>query len=84
MIEVKSKLSKQKLLEGLDNIADLKKKNKIRRTTKIIDSEYSVSFLASSPFGIIFAYDLDGNSLDSLKQNYIDWKLDKDNLQIPN
>lgn len=84
IIEVKSKLSKQKLLEGLNNIADFKRRIKIRRTTKIIGSEYSVSFRASSPFGIIFAYDLDGNSLDSLKQNYIDWKQDKNNLQIPN
>ncbi|MCQ4088448.1 DUF6602 domain-containing protein [Saccharibacillus sp. JS10] len=56
VIEVKSKLSKQKLIEGLENIASYK---------KLVPKNNS----ATRPFGIIFAYSLGGNSLESLEKN---------------
>ncbi len=56
-IEIKSRLSKTKLVEGLDNIKSVKSLSK-----------------GNKPFGIIFAYDLGGNSLESLLTNLIEWE----------
>ena len=57
---------------------------KQKKITKRLNSTGNTSNEISLPFGIIFAYDLDNNSLDSLKENYIEWKKDKSNIEIPN
>ncbi|WP_349361965.1 DUF6602 domain-containing protein [Paenibacillus sp. RC343] len=71
VIEVKSKLSKQKLIEGLQNIASFK---------KLVPR----SNLANRPFGIIFAYSLGNNSLQSLEQNLREYESTVDYDLWPN
>jgi hypothetical protein len=72
VIEVKSRLSKHQLVDALGKLASFKALPVPLRTTV---QTYSVGheFTPSRPFGIIFAFDLDGNSIDSLKVNYRDW-----------
>lgn len=68
VIEVKSKLSKQKLIEGLENIAAFKQlvpEGQISQRNVFMTMNYE----RPRPFGIIFAYSLSGNSLDSLVEN---------------
>ena len=59
IIEVKSRLSKGKLIEGLENIAAFK---------KIVPNNNTMQYI-SRPFGIVFAYSLANNSLESLEKN---------------
>jgi len=65
-IEIKSKLSKNKLIEGLENIKSMKSLGKSR-----------------IPFGIVFAYSLNGNSLDSLAENLRDWEKEREIVDWP-
>jgi hypothetical protein len=68
VIEVKSQLSKQKLMEGLENIASFKRivpKGIVEQRNGLM----TMSYEKSRPFGIIVAYSLANNSLDSLEQN---------------
>lgn len=81
VIEVKSKLSKDKLIEGLNNIATFKKMIKPNVVKKFGGN---ISFKASEPFGILFAYDLESNSLESLKKNFEEWGKDKERIESPN
>ncbi len=64
IVEVKSKLSKNKLMESLENIKSVK--------------ELSPALLQKKempiPFGAIFAYSLSSNSLKSLVANLRDWE----------
>lgn len=77
VIEVKSKLSKVKLLEGLENIKSVK---------ELTPNDYITNELLfmkqthkrPKPFGIVFGYLLDGNSLESLVKNLEEWE--KNNL----
>jgi hypothetical protein len=73
VIEVKSQLSKTKLIEGLENIKSVKS---IVPNDYVIKSEMSIvrSYKRPKPFGFIFAYSLDGNSLDSLTNNLLEWE----------
>ena len=74
-IEVKSGLSKDKLIDGLE---------KIRSAKALVPTEAYLSIPAAGPathavvrprpFGIVFAYRLDGNSLRSLAENVGDWE----------
>ncbi len=74
-IEVKSGLSKDKLIDALD---------KIRSAKALVPTEAYLSIPASGPvthavvrprpFGIVFAYRLDRNSLKSLAENLSDWE----------
>lgn len=81
IIEVKSKLSKHKLIEGLENIAAFKKLIK----PGIVNRHGGrLKYRASEQFGILFAYDLSSNSTQSLLENYIEWAKDKDPKLYPN
>ncbi len=73
IIEVKSKLSKQKLNEGLENIKSLKQMYSPSYISKKLGSTSIVTYANTPPFGVIFAYDLGGNSLDSLVENLREW-----------
>ncbi|TMS41083.1 MAG: hypothetical protein FGO69_09445 [Methanobacterium sp.] len=88
VIEVKSKLSKTKLVEGLENIKSVKEVAPNDYVTyeslKRSDIMVASSFKRPVPFGIIFAFDLDDNSLDSLMNNLNDWEQDKDSRYWPN
>ncbi|MDI1225219.1 DUF6602 domain-containing protein [Acinetobacter sp.] len=73
VIEVKSKLSKAKLIEGLDNIKSIKEIYTSTTVTKKLGKLAAASYHTNPPFGVIFAYDLGGNSLDSLRVNLSEW-----------
>lgn len=60
-IEVKSRLSKEKLLEGIDNIASVK--------GCLPEGRISRNGHPHVILGVIFAYDLAENSLESLEKN---------------
>lgn len=68
-IEVKSKLSKQELENSLKKIKSLRN---------------LVPQRCPMPFGMIFAYSLDGNSLDSLEKNLLDFQKDHSFVEWPN
>lgn len=84
MIEVKSKLSKAKLIEGLENIKSLKKLH----SPQLIQINYGptiqIGYYNTPPFGIIFAYDLSRNSLESLDKNLREWCQDNPPEVWPN
>lgn len=88
VIEVKSKLSKTKLLEGLKSIKSVKNLTSrdivqypiVNRKEGFI----GYTFRRPIPFGIIFAYDLEKNSLESLMQNLYDWEMNNEPHLWPN
>jgi hypothetical protein len=89
VVEVKSNLTKVKLEEGLNAIKSVKEiVPKDTLTFNFIEREYvggyTQSFQRPVPFGIIFAFDLEGNSLDSLLNNLYDWEKDVDSRFWPN
>lgn len=73
IVEVKSSLSKEELLKGLENIKSVKaltpKENIVQRGPVM-----TMSYARPAPFGIIFAYRLANNSLDSLASNLREWE----------
>ncbi len=78
VIEVKSSLSKKELFKALDNIKSIKSltaDNHIKQS-----SGFSTTYSPrEKPFGMIFAYSLENNSLQSLVENVKQWE--KDNIQ---
>ncbi|SFI42672.1 hypothetical protein SAMN05192551_1216 [Tindallia magadiensis] len=83
IIEVKSQLSKQKLIEGLENIASFKMivpKGVVTQRNGIM----TMSYEKSRPFGIIVAYSLSNNSLDSLVKNLTEYESTVDSDLWPN
>lgn len=73
IIEVKSQLSKTKLIEGLENIKSLKTLHAPQLITKNYGDRVRIGYYNNPPFGVIFAYSLSGNSLESLKNNLKEW-----------
>lgn len=84
VIEVKSGLSKQVLIEALENIRSVK--SLATQDTMVIPLGPFVTqkIIRPIPFGIIFAYSLAGNSLDSLGDNLREWEKDVDPNCWPN
>lgn len=72
VIEVKSKLSKTKLLESLENIKSIKSMSGHTQINKKM-GQTKIHYHTNPPFGMIFAYGLSGNSLDSLRNNLSEW-----------
>jgi len=73
IIEVKSQLSKTKLIEGLENIKSLKTLHAPQLITKNYGDRVQIGYYNNPPFGVIFAYSLSGNSLESLRNNLKEW-----------
>jgi hypothetical protein len=73
IIEVKSGLSKTEFIDALDKIAAFKSMSPDGHVWQPIGSA-TVSFPRPRPFGMVFAYNLSGNSLDSLTANLRDWE----------
>ncbi|MCH7337151.1 DUF6602 domain-containing protein [Acinetobacter sp. NIPH 2699] len=73
VIEVKSQLSKTKLIEGLENIKSLKTLHAPQLITKNYGDHVRIGYYNNPPFGVIFAYSLSGNSLESLAKNLKEW-----------
>lgn len=69
IIEVKSSLSKTEFDDAAGKITSFKKLAP-RDLGVIATREYATVHRASMPFGIVFGFQLSGNSLDSLKNNW--------------
>ena len=74
IVEVKSQLSKTKLLEALNNIKSVK---------ELAPALFQKGDMPI-PFGVIFAYSLSHNSLQSLVANLRDWEANVSPLLWPN
>ena len=74
VIEVKSKLSKTELYNSLENIKSTKELCPDDAITSVTNSFFYNTRPRSKPFGIVFAYSLANNSLESLTQNLRDWE----------
>lgn len=83
VIECKSVLSKEKLLEGLENIKSLKSIAP-RDTAYRKGLGIEMAFERPRPYGALFAYKMSDNSLDSLESNLKDWEKDNDPKNWPN
>lgn len=83
-VEVKSKLSKKKLLEGLENIKSLKRLYSPQRININYGNQIKIGYYNTPPFGVIFAYALDNNSLNSLELNLKEWCRDNPPEVWPN
>src|SRR6266516_164675 len=69
IIEVKSRLSKAEFLDAAGKIATFKQM--APRELTVIETRYHVTVhRPSRPFGIVLGYQLDGNSLASLRDNW--------------
>lgn len=81
-IQVKSRLSKAELLNAAENIASVKRlaehKSITRTSHSYAGAGLSVGDQNPLPFGAIFAYSLDGNSLDSLTKNLSEYHAKSD------
>ncbi|STU59133.1 Uncharacterised protein [Klebsiella pneumoniae subsp. pneumoniae] len=71
IIEVKSTLSKSEFDDAANKITSFKKLAP-RDLGVIATREYATVHRASRPFGIVFGFNISGNSLDSLKE--IGWR----------
>ncbi|WP_395280192.1 DUF6602 domain-containing protein [Enterobacter cloacae] len=69
IIEVKSTLSKNEFDDAAEKITSFKKLAP-RDLGVIATREYATVHRASRPFGIVFGFNISGNSLDSLKENW--------------
>jgi hypothetical protein len=73
---VKSALSKAELLDALEKIKILKGMTPGGPVTLPVAGGFSLVHARPRPFGMVFAYDLGGNSLDSLLDNIKEWEKD--------
>ncbi|WP_192456275.1 DUF6602 domain-containing protein [Musicola keenii] len=83
VIEVKSTLSKEELIKSLENIKSVKYLAPNESVTKK-NSLMSMTYPRPKPFGIVFAYSLAGNSLESLVKNLKEWEQQNDKSLWPN
>lgn len=84
IIEVKSTLSKSNLIEALNNIKSVKE---IAPEENVVYSPLPFihySEVAPLPFGIVFAYKLASNTLQSLEQNLREWQEKEPTKYWPN
>lgn len=72
VVEVKSGLSKVELLKGLENIKSVKKL--LAESSKVTTVRSGRHKSYEGPFGVVFAYSLSNNSLDSLQENLREWQ----------
>ncbi|MGO9604612.1 MAG: DUF6602 domain-containing protein [Candidatus Binataceae bacterium] len=83
IIEVKSALSKKEFFDALEKIKVLKA---MAPGGAVSQSMGGLTMLHSRPhpFGIVFAYSLEGNSLDSLIENLKEWEKETPAAMWPN
>jgi len=74
IIEVKSRLSKNELIDSLEKVKSLKKMSPAGGIAESLGNGFNIVRARPKPFGVVFAYSLDSNSLDSLYQNLSDWE----------
>jgi len=74
IVEVKSSLSKAELLDSLEKIKALKEMKPHGAINKAMGSGWTMFHSRPRPFGMVFAYALAQNSLNSLEQNLAEWE----------
>ncbi|WP_126423764.1 DUF6602 domain-containing protein [Asticcacaulis excentricus] len=74
IIEVKSSLSKVEFIDSLDKIKAFKRMSPAGKVSTSLGGGYTSLAPRSRPFGMVFAYGLAGNSLDSLVENLKEWE----------
>ncbi|MBN3791860.1 DUF6602 domain-containing protein [Burkholderia sp. Ac-20353] len=84
VIEVKSGLSKTELIDSLEKIKAFKEITMGSAITQPIGNGFTMVRARPKPFGVVFAYSLSGNSLDSLCQNLEDWESKNPPTSWPN
>jgi len=84
VIEVKSKLSKVELIKSLENIKSVKSLCPNESVTKTTNSLMSMTYPRPKPFGVVFAYALSNNSLESLLENLREWERENSKEYWPN
>lgn len=87
-IQVKSRLSKKELVKSADNIASVKRLSwhgpVTRRRTNYSGATHAEGDFNPIPLGVIFAYDLADNSLESLRENILEYCGRTDPIEWPN
>lgn len=73
IVEVKSALSKTELIDSLDKIAAFKDMAPGGAQIETMGG-FTSSSPRLAPFGAVFAYGLAGNSLESLRENLVEWE----------
>lgn len=84
VIEVKSALSKSEFLDALEKIKALKAMAPGGAVSQPVGSGYTMVHSRPRPFGMIFAYSLADNSLDSLIENLRQWEKENPAALWPN
>jgi hypothetical protein len=84
IIEVKSALSKAEFLDALDKIKALKAMAPGGAVSKPLGGGFTMVHSRPRPFGIVFAYRLADNSLDSLLENLREWEAETPPTLWPN
>lgn len=84
IIEVKSALSKPEFLDSLEKIKALKAMAPGGAVSQPVGGGLTMFYSRPRPFGIVFAYDLAGNSLDSLVDNLREWEKETPPTLWPN
>jgi hypothetical protein len=84
IIEVKSALSKTEFLDALEKIKAFKAMAPGGAVSQPVGGGFTLVHSRSVPFGAIFAYNLAGNSLQSLLENLQEWEKDVPPAQWPN
>ncbi|WP_176058266.1 DUF6602 domain-containing protein [Paraburkholderia sp. BCC1876] len=74
IIEVKSGLSKTELIDSLEKIKAFKEISLGGAIAEPLAHGYVIARPRPKPFGVVFAYALSGNSLDSLWENLNEWE----------
>ena len=84
IIEVKSALSKPEFLDALEKIKVLKEMAPRGTFARPVGGGFNMVHSRPCPFGIVFAYSLAGNSLDSLLENLREWERETPPALWPN
>ncbi len=84
VIEVKSTLDKTELVKSLENIKSVKKLTPNDSVSIPMAGGLRMAYKRPLPFGAIFAYNLGGNSLDSLVKNLKEWEQSNPKKYWPN
>jgi hypothetical protein len=84
IIEVKSSLSKTDFLDALEKIKAAKAMAPGGAVSQPIGGGFTVFHSRPRPFGIVFAYGLANNSLDSLLKNLQEWEKENPPTLWPN
>ncbi|AUT51929.1 DUF6602 domain-containing protein [Paraburkholderia caribensis] len=84
IIEVKSGLSKAELIDSLEKIKALKEMSLGGAIAEPLANGYTVVRPRPKPFGVVFAYSLSDNSLDSLCENLQEWESKNPPTSWPN